>query len=127
MTIDKPKRIDFFINSIPAKPLAQAKLKCGGFFISIEQAGFPRNDKGNLSVRKEFSPRTDPLTALFGETIALPPALRFRWIRLLDNPVGQQLANHLVQLPGYYSLPQPFSESSFAKTSVPENLHKSVG
>jgi len=27
MTVDKPKRIDLFIGSIPAKPLTQAKLK----------------------------------------------------------------------------------------------------
>jgi hypothetical protein len=35
MTVDKPKRMGSLIASIPAKPLAQAKLKCGGFFISI--------------------------------------------------------------------------------------------
>jgi len=30
--IDKPRRLGFPIISIPAKPLVQAKLKCGGFF-----------------------------------------------------------------------------------------------
>jgi hypothetical protein len=33
MTVDKPKRMGFLIASIPAKPLAQAKLKCGGFLL----------------------------------------------------------------------------------------------
>jgi hypothetical protein len=39
MAIDKPKRLGFLISSIPAKPLAQAKLKCGGFFIAAIAAG----------------------------------------------------------------------------------------
>jgi hypothetical protein len=34
MRVDKPKQMGFLIRSIPAKPLAQAKLKCGGFFIA---------------------------------------------------------------------------------------------
>jgi hypothetical protein len=39
MTVDKPKRMGFLIASIPAKPLAQAKLKCGGFFIATIAVG----------------------------------------------------------------------------------------
>jgi hypothetical protein len=39
MTVDKPKRMGFLIASIPAKPLAQAKLKCGGFFIAAIAPG----------------------------------------------------------------------------------------
>jgi hypothetical protein len=39
MTVDKPKRMGFLITSIPAKPLVQAKLKCGGFFIATIAAG----------------------------------------------------------------------------------------
>jgi len=41
MTVDKPKRMGFLITSIPAKPLAQAKLKCGGFFIAAIATGRP--------------------------------------------------------------------------------------
>jgi hypothetical protein len=41
MAVDKPKRLGFLIASIPAKPLAQAKLKCGGFFIAAIAAGRP--------------------------------------------------------------------------------------
>ena len=37
--VDKPKRLGLFVSSIPAKPLAQAKLKCGGFFIAPMRAG----------------------------------------------------------------------------------------
>jgi hypothetical protein len=37
--VDKPMRMGFLMNSIPAKPLAQAKLKCGGFFIARIAAG----------------------------------------------------------------------------------------
>ena len=40
MRVDKIKEMGFLIASIPAKPLAQAKLKCGGFFIApIRQGG----------------------------------------------------------------------------------------
>jgi hypothetical protein len=41
MTVDKPKWLGFLTGSIPAKPLAKAKLKCGGFFIALirSQAG----------------------------------------------------------------------------------------
>jgi hypothetical protein len=37
--VDKPKRLGLLVSSIPAKPLAQAKLKCGGFFIAPMRAG----------------------------------------------------------------------------------------
>jgi hypothetical protein len=37
--VDKPKRLGLLVSSIPAKPLAQAKLKCGGFFIAPMLAG----------------------------------------------------------------------------------------
>jgi hypothetical protein len=41
MRIDKPKDLGFFVSSIPAKPLAKAKRKCGGFFIAhVRQGGF---------------------------------------------------------------------------------------
>jgi hypothetical protein len=39
MRVDKPTRMGFLMASIPAKPLAQAKLKCGGFFIAGIAAG----------------------------------------------------------------------------------------
>jgi hypothetical protein len=32
--LDKAKCMDFPVSSTPAKPLARAKLKCGGFFIA---------------------------------------------------------------------------------------------
>jgi hypothetical protein len=41
MGVDKPKQMGFLITSIPAKPLAQAKLKCGGFFIAPMEARRP--------------------------------------------------------------------------------------
>jgi hypothetical protein len=34
MRVDETQLLGFPIASIPAKPLAQAKLKCGGFFIA---------------------------------------------------------------------------------------------
>jgi hypothetical protein len=37
MRIDKPKQMGFLILSIPAKPLVQAKLKCGRFFCCHEE------------------------------------------------------------------------------------------
>jgi hypothetical protein len=37
--VDKPKRLGLIITSIPAKPLVQTKLKCGGFFIALTRAG----------------------------------------------------------------------------------------
>lgn len=37
--IDEPKRLGMVFPSIPAKPLAQAKLKCGGFFIARMRRG----------------------------------------------------------------------------------------
>jgi hypothetical protein len=37
MRIDKPRQMGFLILSIPAKPLAQAKLKCGRFFCCHEK------------------------------------------------------------------------------------------
>jgi hypothetical protein len=37
--VDKTQQLGFLIASIPAKPLAQAKLKCGGFFIAPMRAG----------------------------------------------------------------------------------------
>jgi hypothetical protein len=37
--VDSDKRLCKVIGSIPAKPLAQAKLKCGGFFIARMRAG----------------------------------------------------------------------------------------
>jgi hypothetical protein len=37
--VDKPKRLGLIITSIPAKPLVQTKLKCGGFFIARMRAG----------------------------------------------------------------------------------------
>jgi hypothetical protein len=39
--VDKPKRLGLLVSSIPAKPLVQAKLKCGGFFIAPMRAGRP--------------------------------------------------------------------------------------
>ena len=39
--VDNTQRLGFLIASIPAKPLAQAKLKCGGFFIAPMRAGRP--------------------------------------------------------------------------------------
>ncbi|MDZ4816938.1 MAG: hypothetical protein SGI71_11810 [Verrucomicrobiota bacterium] len=33
--VDESKRLGIIIHSIPVKPLAQAKLKCGGFFIAL--------------------------------------------------------------------------------------------
>ncbi|MGA2179664.1 MAG: hypothetical protein ABSH15_08800 [Verrucomicrobiota bacterium] len=39
--VDKTQLLGFLIASIPAKPLAQAKLKCGGFFIAPMRAGRP--------------------------------------------------------------------------------------
>jgi hypothetical protein len=35
MRVDKLRRMGFAIFSISAKPLAQAKLKCGGIFIAL--------------------------------------------------------------------------------------------
>jgi hypothetical protein len=34
MGVDETQLLGIVIASIPAKPLAQAKLKCGGFFIA---------------------------------------------------------------------------------------------
>ncbi len=39
MRVDKTQQLGFLVVSIPAKPLAQAKLKCGGFFIAMIKAG----------------------------------------------------------------------------------------
>jgi hypothetical protein len=39
MKVDKTQQLGFLIVNIPAKPLAQAKLKCGGFFIATIAAG----------------------------------------------------------------------------------------
>jgi hypothetical protein len=39
LRIDCGKRLAYSATSIPAKPLAQAKLKCGGFFIARMRAG----------------------------------------------------------------------------------------
>jgi hypothetical protein len=38
-TVDETKLLGIVIFSIPAKPLAQAKLKCGGFFIAAIAVG----------------------------------------------------------------------------------------
>jgi hypothetical protein len=35
MTVDETQPLGIVISSIPAKPLAKAKLKCGGFFIAL--------------------------------------------------------------------------------------------
>lgn len=40
--IDTHKRLCDLLRSIPAKPLAKAKLKCGGFFIARISKGGPR-------------------------------------------------------------------------------------
>ncbi len=40
--IDTHKRLCDLPRSIPAKPLAKAKLKCGGFFIARISEGGPR-------------------------------------------------------------------------------------
>ena len=37
--VDSDKRLCQLTRSIPAKPLVQAKLKCGGFFIARMRAG----------------------------------------------------------------------------------------
>jgi len=37
--VDTHKRLCQLMGSIPAKPLVQTKLKCGGFFIARMQAG----------------------------------------------------------------------------------------
>jgi hypothetical protein len=37
--VDTDKRLCELMGSIPAKPLVQAKLKCGGFFIALMPAG----------------------------------------------------------------------------------------
>ena len=37
--VDTHKRLCQLVGSIPAKPLVQAKLKCGGFFIARLRAG----------------------------------------------------------------------------------------
>jgi hypothetical protein len=34
MKVDENPTVGIVVSSIPAKPLAQAKLKCGGFFIA---------------------------------------------------------------------------------------------
>jgi hypothetical protein len=34
MRVDETQLLGIVVTSIPAKPLAQAKLKCGGFFIA---------------------------------------------------------------------------------------------
>jgi hypothetical protein len=40
MRVDETQQLGIIISSIPAKPLAQAKLKCGGFFVAgIRPAG----------------------------------------------------------------------------------------
>jgi hypothetical protein len=39
MRVDNRGFMGFLIRSIPAKPLAQAKLKCGGFFIALTGEG----------------------------------------------------------------------------------------
>jgi hypothetical protein len=39
MRVDENPTLGIVIPSIPAKPLAQAKLKCGGFFIAAIAAG----------------------------------------------------------------------------------------
>ena len=39
MRVDETQLLGIVISSIPAKPLAQAKLKCGGFFIARIAAG----------------------------------------------------------------------------------------
>jgi hypothetical protein len=39
MRVDETQVLGIVIPSIPAKPLAQAKLKCGGFFIAAIAAG----------------------------------------------------------------------------------------
>jgi hypothetical protein len=41
MGIDETQPLGIVVTSIPAKPLAQAKLKCGGFFIAAIAAGRP--------------------------------------------------------------------------------------
>ena len=48
MRIDKPKQMGFLILSIPAKPLVQAKLKCGRFFVAT------RNRRPVEQQRMEF-------------------------------------------------------------------------
>jgi hypothetical protein len=39
MRVDETQLLGIVITSIPAKPLAQAKLKCGGFFIAAIASG----------------------------------------------------------------------------------------
>jgi hypothetical protein len=39
MRVDENPMLGIVIPSIPAKPLAQAKLKCGGFFVAVIAAG----------------------------------------------------------------------------------------
>jgi hypothetical protein len=41
MRVDETQLLGIVVSSIPAKPLAQAKLKCGGFFIAAIAAGRP--------------------------------------------------------------------------------------
>jgi len=39
MRVDETQLLGIVVSSIPAKPLAQAKLKCGGFFIAAIAPG----------------------------------------------------------------------------------------
>jgi hypothetical protein len=61
MTFDKPNQMGFLSASIPAKPLAQAKLKCGGSLLPrLRRGGWREVHQTSIVVRAAGGPTPEP-------------------------------------------------------------------